>query len=97
MSATAAPQSTKAPKRKSGDFLEQYLERKEAMEPQRARECEERDDISLFLMSLAPAMRRLPVDKQPWLKIRTQEMLHEVEFGASYSQPPHVCSQYVQL
>lgn len=98
MPATAAPQSTaKAPKRKSRDFVEQYLERKEAREQQRAREREERDDIHLFLMSLAPAIRRLPLDRQSRLKLRMQEMLHEEEFGASFSQQPHVSSHYVQL
>ena len=94
---TAAPQSTaKAPKRKSRDFLEQYLERKEAREQQHAREREQRDDIHLFFMNLAPAMRWLPLDRQSLLQVRIQEMVHEAEFGA-HSQPPHVSSQDLQL
>lgn len=49
------------------------------------------------LMSLAPAIRQLRLDRQSWLKVRMQEMVHEAEFGTSYSQPPHVSSHYVQL
>ena len=95
MTAVAVQSTAKAPKRKSKDFIEQYLERKEARQEQRAREREERDEVYLFLMSLAPTMRRLPLDRQSWLRIRMQEMFHEAEFGASYSQPPHV--SYTQL
>ena len=38
------------------------------------------DDVSYFLLSLAPALRRLPPRKQSLAKINIQTMLHEVEF-----------------
>ncbi|ROL42984.1 Transcription factor Adf-1 [Anabarilius grahami] len=68
-------------KRKSKDFFEDYLTRKEAREEQKVREREEKDETYHFLMSLAPAMRRLPPEKQSWLKIKILEMFHEVEFS----------------
>lgn len=97
MAATAQSSAAKAPKRRSRDVIEEYLERKEAREQQRAREREERDDIHCFLMSLAPAMRRLSLDKQSWLKIKMQEMVYEAEFGGYYPQPQHTISQFTQL
>lgn len=66
---------------KSKDFFEDYLTRKEAREEQKVREQEEEDETYHFVMSLAPAMRRLPSEQQSWLKIQIQEMVHEVEFS----------------
>ena len=43
-----------------------------------------RFDVHLFLMSLAPAMRQLPLDRHSWLKVRMQERLQEAEFGWSF-------------
>lgn len=42
---------------------------------------EPKDDMTLFLLSLAPALRRLPVQKQSWIKTKIQQLVHEAEFG----------------
>ncbi|XP_029281250.1 uncharacterized protein LOC115028793 [Cottoperca gobio] len=83
----ASPRPTRA-KRKSGSdaLLEEYLRRLEAREAQRERELEQRDDVTLFLLSLAPAMRRLPAEKQSWVRTKVQQFLHEAEFGATSFQ-----------
>ncbi|XP_029966163.1 uncharacterized protein LOC115401922 [Salarias fasciatus] len=61
-------------------LLEEFLRRAEARDAQSA---EQRDDVTLFLLSLAPAMRRLEPEKQSLLRTRMQQLLHEAEFGAA--------------
>jgi len=68
-------------KKRSRDFFEDYLARKEAREDQKVRQREEKDETYHFLMSLAPAMRRLSSERQSWLKIKIQEMIYGVEFS----------------
>ncbi|XP_030577857.1 uncharacterized protein LOC115774639 [Archocentrus centrarchus] len=76
-----SPRPTRA-KRKSVDgLLEEFLRRMEAREAQRDRDADQRDDVTLFLLSLAPAMRRLTVEKQSWVRTKMQQFLHEAEFG----------------
>ena len=53
--------------------------RKEARVEQREKE-KEKDDVTLFLLSMAPAIKRL----QSWLKFKMQSLLHEAEFGPAY-------------
>lgn len=73
--------------RRSGDsLLEEYLRRTEAREAQRERDVDQRDDVTLFLLSLAPAIRRLPAEKQSWVRIKMQQFVHEAEFGPSNFQ-----------
>lgn len=60
--------------------------RTEAREAQRGRDVDQRDDVTLFLLSLAPAMRRLPAEKQSWLRTRMQQLVHEAEFGPTSFQ-----------
>lgn len=87
--AAVVPRVAKNKKRKSTStdmLLEEYLKRKESRETERDRQRAERDDIMLYLTSLAPAMRRLPKERQSWVKIKIQELLHEAEFGAVYGQ-----------
>ncbi|XP_037606394.1 uncharacterized protein LOC119476865 [Sebastes umbrosus] len=82
----ASTRPTRA-KRKSGDgLLEECLRRMEAREAQRDRDLDQRDDVTLFLLSLAPAMRRLPAEKQSWVRTKIQQFLHEAEFGATSFQ-----------
>ena len=82
----AAPRPAK---RKSTDsMLEEYLKKKEAREAERDKERAQKDDITLFLLSLAPALRRLPIEKQSWVKMKMQELCHEAEFGAVFA-PQH--------
>lgn len=73
------------------DFVEKYLAAKEVRDREREERRKQRmeDDISLFLMSLAPVIRRLPPSKQSSVKMRFHQVLHEVEYGLSdASQPP---------
>ncbi|XP_042359742.1 uncharacterized protein LOC121955739 [Plectropomus leopardus] len=80
----ASPRPSRA-KRRSGDgLLEEFLRRMEAREAQRDRE--QRDDVTLFLLSLAPALRRLPAEKQSWIRTKIQQFVHEAEFGAASFQ-----------
>uniref|UniRef100_A0A3Q1BXT9 MADF domain-containing protein n=1 Tax=Amphiprion ocellaris TaxID=80972 RepID=A0A3Q1BXT9_AMPOC len=44
------------------------------------------DDVTLFLLSLAPAMRRLTAEKQSRVRTKMQQFLHEAEFGAASFQ-----------
>lgn len=44
-------------------------------------DVEHKDDVTLFLLSLAPALRRLPVQKQSWVRTKMQQLVHEAEFG----------------
>ncbi|XP_076613208.1 uncharacterized protein LOC143336771 [Chaetodon auriga] len=82
---SVSPRPTRA--RKSADsLLEEYLRRMEAREAQRDRDVDHRDDVTLFLLSLAPAMRRLPAEKQSWVRTKIQQFLHEAEFGATNFQ-----------
>lgn len=82
---SVSPRPTRA--RKSSDsLLEEYLRRMEAREAQRDRDVDQRDDVMLFLLSLAPAMRRLPAEKQSWVRTKIQQFLHEAEFGATNFQ-----------
>lgn len=47
-----------------------------------SRNLDQKDDVTLFLLSLAPAMRRLCPEKQSLLRTKIQLLLHEAEFGS---------------
>ncbi|XP_027134611.1 uncharacterized protein LOC113745792 isoform X2 [Larimichthys crocea] len=83
---SAAPRSTRAWRRSTDSLLEEYLRRMEAREAQRDRDMDQRDDVTLFLLSLAPTMRRLPAEKQSWVRTKIQQFLHEAEFGPTNFQ-----------
>lgn len=55
-------------------------------ETQREQDVEQRDHVTLFLLSLAPAIRRLPAEKQSWVKTKVQQIVHEAEFGPTSFQ-----------
>ncbi|XP_035516848.1 uncharacterized protein LOC118327550 [Morone saxatilis] len=74
---------TRAQRRSTDGLLEEYLRRMEAREAQRDRDADQRDDVTLFLLSLAPAMRRLPAQKQSLVRTKIQQLLHQAEFGAA--------------
>ncbi|KAM9339290.1 uncharacterized protein ABDE67_016955 [Symphorus nematophorus] len=76
-----SPRSTRARRRSTDGLLEEHLRRMEARDAQRERDMEQRDDVTMFLLSLAPAMRRLPAEKQSWLRTKIQQLVHEAEFG----------------
>ncbi len=76
-----SPRPTRFRRKSTDSMLEEYLRRTEAREAQRERDVDQRDDVTLFLLSLAPAMRRLPAAKQSWLRTKIQQLLHEAEFG----------------
>lgn len=76
-----SPRPTRAKRRSVDGLLEEFLRRMEAREAQRDRDADQRDDVTLFLLSLAPAMRRLTVEKQSWVRTKMQQFLHEAEFG----------------
>uniref|UniRef100_A0A3P8U2X7 MADF domain-containing protein n=1 Tax=Amphiprion percula TaxID=161767 RepID=A0A3P8U2X7_AMPPE len=81
-----SPRPTRT-KRKSTDvLLEEFLRKMEAREAQRDRDVDQRDDVTLFLLSLAPAMRRLTAEKQSRVRTKMQQFLHEAEFGAASFQ-----------
>ncbi|XP_044024690.1 uncharacterized protein LOC122862898 isoform X2 [Siniperca chuatsi] len=82
----ASPRPTRAKRKSSDSLLEEYLRRMEAREAQRDRDRDQRDDVTLFLLSLAPAMRRLPAEKQSWVRTKIQQFLHEAEFGPTSFQ-----------
>ncbi|XP_068454905.1 uncharacterized protein [Clinocottus analis] len=84
--AAASPRPTRAKRKSSDGLLAEYLRRMEAREAQRDRDLDQRDDVTLFLLSLAPAMRRLPAEKQSWVRTKMQQFLHEAEFGATSFQ-----------
>uniref|UniRef100_A0A3Q3KX90 Uncharacterized LOC113131217 n=1 Tax=Mastacembelus armatus TaxID=205130 RepID=A0A3Q3KX90_9TELE len=46
------------------------------------RDLEQRDDVILFLLSLAPAMRRLSAEKQSLVRTKMQQLLHEADEDA---------------
>lgn len=48
-------------------------------------DVEHKDDVTLFLLSLAPALRRLPVQTQSWVRTKMQQLVHEAEFGPTDS------------
>nr|XP_020481329.1 uncharacterized protein LOC109975178 [Labrus bergylta] len=82
----ASPRPTRVWRRRRSteeSLLEEHLRRTEAREAQRERDAEKRDDVTLFLLSLAPAMRRLTAEKQSWLRTKIQQFVHEAEFGAA--------------
>lgn len=83
---TVSPRPTRAWRRSTDALLEEHLKKMEAREAQRERDVEKRDDVTLFLLSLAPAMRRLPAEKQSWLRTKIQQSVHEAEFGATNFQ-----------
>ncbi|KAL6095454.1 uncharacterized protein ACO6RY_09380 [Pungitius sinensis] len=78
----ASSRPTRARRRSSDGLLQEYVRRMEAREAQRDRDLDQRDHVTLFLLSLAPAMRRLPAEKQSWVRTKMQQLLHEAEFGA---------------
>ncbi|XP_028252693.1 uncharacterized protein LOC114428461 [Parambassis ranga] len=80
---TVSPRLPRARRRSIDSLLEEFLKRMEAREAQRERDVEQRDDVTLFLLSLAPAMRRLTAQKQSWVRTKMQQFLHEAEFGAT--------------
>ncbi|KAM8725831.1 uncharacterized protein AB9X84_002509 isoform 2-T2 [Acanthopagrus schlegelii] len=77
----ASPRLARGWRRSTDSLLEEYLRRMEARETQKDRDVDQRDDVTLFLLSLAPAMRRLPAEKQSWVRTKIQQLLHEAEFG----------------
>ncbi|XP_031148947.1 uncharacterized protein LOC116045437 [Sander lucioperca] len=81
-----SPRPARARRKSVDALLEEFLRRTEAREAQREREPDQRDDVTLFLLSLAPAMRRLPPQKQSWVRTKMQHFLHEAEFGATSFQ-----------
>ncbi|XP_069028666.1 uncharacterized protein [Embiotoca jacksoni] len=81
------PASPRKKRRSVDGLLEELLRRTEAREAQRERDpAEHRDDVTLFLLSLAPAMRRLSAEKQSWVRTKMQQFVHEAEFGATSFQ-----------
>ncbi|KAM6992346.1 uncharacterized protein LKV04_008400 [Tautogolabrus adspersus] len=83
---TVSPRPDRVWRRSTESLLEEHLRRTEAREAQRERDVEKRDDVTLFLLSLAPAMRRLTAEKQSWLRTKIQQFVHEAEFGAANFQ-----------
>ncbi|XP_028997773.1 uncharacterized protein LOC114850013 isoform X2 [Betta splendens] len=79
-----SPRLTQARTENGDSVLEDYLRRMEAREVHRDRGVDLRDDVTLFLLSLAPAMRRLCTEKQSWVRTKIQQLLHEAEFGATH-------------
>lgn len=84
---TERPRRPRAKRKSSSDgLLEEFLRRMETRDAQRTLDLDQRDDVTFFLLSLAPAMRRLSSEKQSWIRTRIQQLLHEAEFGASSFQ-----------
>ncbi|CAJ1077739.1 uncharacterized protein LOC117808902 isoform X1 [Xyrichtys novacula] len=80
---TTSPRPTRVWRRNTEGLLEEFLRRKETREAQKERDVDKRDDVTLYLLSLAPAMRRLSAEKQSWLRTKIQQIVHEAEFGAT--------------
>ncbi|KAM3602800.1 uncharacterized protein V6R79_011099 [Siganus canaliculatus] len=76
-----SPRPARGRRRSSQSLLEDFLRKMEAREAQRDRDMDQRDDVTLFLLSLAPAMRRLSAEKQSWLRAKIQQFVHQAEFG----------------
>ena len=80
----------------SDDGLERYIQWRETREDMKAKEREserqqrqtwqdmQTDEVSTFLNSLAPTMRRLPPEKVSMLKIKIQELIHDAAYGGVY-------------
>ncbi|KAG7220519.1 hypothetical protein INR49_018046 [Caranx melampygus] len=84
---TECPRPPRAKRKSSSDgLLEEFLRRMETRDAQRNLDLDQRDDVTFFLLSLAPAMRRLNSEKQSWIRTRIQQLLHEAEFGATSFQ-----------
>uniref|UniRef100_A0A3B4XFW6 Uncharacterized LOC111657989 n=1 Tax=Seriola lalandi dorsalis TaxID=1841481 RepID=A0A3B4XFW6_SERLL len=81
-----SPRLPQAKRKSSDSLLEEYLRRMETRDAQRNLDLDQRDDVTLFLLSLAPAMRRLSAEKQSWIRTKIQQLLHEAEFGAANFQ-----------
>ena len=67
-------------------LLVEYLRRMESREVPRNLDVDQRDDVTFFLLSLAPAMRRLSAEKQSLVRTKFQQLLHEAEFGTTNFQ-----------
>lgn len=78
-----SPRSLRYGRKTADSLLEDYPKSEEA---QRDQEAEQRDHVTLFLLSLAPAVRRLPAEKQSWVKTKIQQLVHEAEFGPTSFQ-----------
>ncbi|XP_071324038.1 uncharacterized protein [Trachinotus anak] len=83
---SVSPRLPRAKRKSSDSLLEEYLRRMETREAQRNLDMDQRDDVTLFLLSLAPAMRRLCAEKQSLIRTKIQQLLHEAEFGATNFQ-----------
>ncbi len=82
----------------SEDNLARYFQWREARDERRENEREaerqqrqawqklETDEASTFLSSLAPCTRRLTPEKPSYLKIKMQQLIHDVAFGEVYYQ-----------
>lgn len=78
-----SPRSVRYGRKTADSLLEDYPKSEEA---HRDPEVEQRDHVTLFLLSLAPALRRLPAEKQSWVKTKIQQLVHEAEFGPTSFQ-----------
>ncbi|XP_034436598.1 uncharacterized protein LOC117758757 [Hippoglossus hippoglossus] len=81
-----SPRPTRARGRSGGygdGLLVEYLRRMEGREVPRNLDVDQRDDVTFFLLSLAPAMRRLSAEKQSLVRTKFQQLLHEAEFGTT--------------
>lgn len=75
----ACPRTSRADWGSTDAVQEEVLRRTEGGD------VEHKDDVTLFLLSLAPALRRLPVQKQSWVRTKIQQLVHEAEFGPTDS------------
>lgn len=78
-----SPRSVRYGRKTADSLLEDYPKSEET---QRDPEMEQRDHVTLFLLSLTPAIRRLPAEKQSWVKTKIQQLVHEAEFGPTSFQ-----------
>lgn len=78
-----SPRSARYGRKTADSLLEDYPKSEDT---QRDQEVEQRDHVTLFLLSLAPAIRRLPAEKQSWVKTKIQQLVHEAEFGPTSFQ-----------
>ncbi|XP_068198962.1 uncharacterized protein [Antennarius striatus] len=83
---SVSPGPARLRRRSSECLLEEHLRRMEAREARRDWDLDQRDDVSLFLLSLAPALRRLAPEKQSWVRTKIQQLLHEAQFGPTRFQ-----------
>lgn len=68
-----SPEPARSGRRSTGGLPEEYL--------RSVHDVDWSDHVTLFLLSLAPAIRRLPAEKQSWVKTKIQQFVHEAEFG----------------